>query len=979
MVSLLTAAVVFAAPFALVVPATTMDNEMAAAEPGIEVAQPAPETIMAEPIEAEPIEAAPGVDEPVMTEPVIEEPAIQPEEAATEDAPEEPAGQSEPEAAEYAPEEPAIQPEEAATEDAPEEPAGQPKPEAAEDAPEEQDGQPGDEDYAQDPENSESVISGPFIYDTADYIVTVSSGPEAQLPAGTTMTWGEYITGSSKYDSYRYLVDQKLIEAGTAETDLENAVASLRVFTLHFVDINGAEIRPAAPVDVLVEYKTPANPVTNEKLYAVTFRTDDGRNFRASLSERNARDNTACVEAAGGVIQKLRVQDLAANDYNTDMSIAQLAWQQAAEEPAEDPAEDTEEPSSEEAGEDAEEQSAEEIEDAGVLKESFSISSVAVFGDIVENTPYMNIRVHSSIPMIKALKDTEEALFEGRDVVGAYEIVPRSSRVNVTVKIAGLPESSQGDTFELCVVKDGTVVSLGEAVLDSVFSFRADEADAFALVKSQAPSHTLTGAYGVALSGNFPEGASVRVSETEPVEMDGIRPEAAFAYDIKIYDSNDQEWQPAAGETLECFVPCEGTQEELEQYYWVVLHTSDGVTEQLFDAAPVDGGIRFTTGSFSTFTLRAQVTGKSLIGSSTVHFVDHQGNEIQGAVSGTIDYTYREPYDMWAYADRLDPSIAGDYEFSRVYLQLSGMQKDFRYIYLGTNADAGQSGSSYKIYFFMNSIEECRTGGTYNGTWYTFSSGTKWSDDIYIVFNHVEDVAFNKADVEGDPVSDAGFTLYTDESCINALTYNGSAVTAVSDASGRVDFGRIPYGTYYMKETATPSGFKETGKVYTVNVNGNTSIGDIVNEDDDGSIIVKETRKVNITKEWGDSEEHSGDTVTIKLFDQGTEAGSVTLTADNNWSQSIDNLDPSASYVVSETSVTSSGEDVTSGWIPTISAKTASTATAYYQSNGFQQGEQYVIVYNGNTALRNNDNTLSTTSVTVQNNMLTSIVNDQCH
>ena len=608
-------------------------------------------------------------------------------------------------------------------------------------------------------------------------------------------------------------------------------------------------------------------------------------------------------------------------------------------------------------------------------------AQIALFGDLVESTSYMKIRVHSSVPMVKALKKAGAALYEDRDVVEAYEAVPHSPLIQITVDIASLPESNPGETFELCVVKDGSVSSLGEADSDSVFTFRADEADAFALVKSKTSSHTLTGAYGVTLSGNFPEGAHAVVTEAEPVEMDGILPERSFAYDIKVYDSNEQEWQPAAGETVECFVPYEGTQEELEEYYWVVLHTSGGVTEQLYDAAPVDGGIRFTTGSFSTFTLRAQVTGTSYIGYSNVHFVDHQGNEINGAVSGTIDYAYRVPYDMWAYADRLEPSIAGDYEFSRVYLQLSGMQKDFRYIYLGTRREVdGGNVSGYRIYMFMNSLEEAKTingvKGTYSGTWYTFSSGTQWSNDIYIVFNHVEDVSFKKVDSEGEPVAGAGFTLYTDESCINVLTYNGSTVTATSDANGKVDFGRIPYGTYYMKETTTPSEFKETGKVYTVNVNGNTSIDNIVNENDDGSIIVKETKSVNIKKEWSDGEDHSNDSVTIKLFDQSTEAGSVTLNAGNNWSQSITNLDPTVSYMISETNVTSSGEDVTNGWIPEISEKTTGISTSYYQSDGFQEGEQYVIVYNRNTALTNSNDSLSTTSVTVQNNMLTSSVNN---
>ncbi|MBQ9065119.1 MAG: Cna B-type domain-containing protein [Blautia sp.] len=541
-----------------------------------------------------------------------------------------------------------------------------------------------------------------------------------------------------------------------------------------------------------------------------------------------------------------------------------------------------------------------------------------------------------------------------------------------------IPEAADLENGELTAAPEvlDTVLYGREAV------FTTDSFSYFAIIgtvmgkKPHPSSHILTGAYGVKLSGDFPEGAYAVVTESDPVDIDGILPETAFAYDIKIYDSDDKEWQPAAGETVECFVPCEGTQEELEKYYWVVLHTSGGSTEQLYDAAPVDGGIRFTTGSFSIFTLRAQVTGTSAIGYSKVHFIDHQGNEIQGAVTGTIDYAYREAYDMWAYADQLDPSIAGDYEFSRVYLQLSGMQKDFRYIYLGTNSDAGQSGSSYKIYFFMNSIEESKAGGTYNGTWYTFSSGTKWSDDIYIVFNHVEDAVFRKVDDEGDPVSGAGFTLYTDSNCVNVFTYNDSAVTAVSDDNGDVSFGRIPYGTYYMKETTTPPGFKETGTVYTVNVDGNTSIDDIVNEEDDGSIIVKETKTVNITKEWSDGEDHSDDSVTITLFDQGEEAGSVTLNAGNNWNQSINDLDPTVSYMISETSAVSSGEDVTNGWIPAISSKTTSISTGYYQTDVFQQDEQYVIVYNGDTALTNSSNNLKTTSVTVQSNMLTSSVNN---
>ncbi|MBR0378561.1 MAG: Cna B-type domain-containing protein [Lachnospiraceae bacterium] len=610
---------------------------------------------------------------------------------------------------------------------------------------------------------------------------------------------------------------------------------------------------------------------------------------------------------------------------------------------------------------------------------SFSVFAVAVFDDIIESTPYMNIRVHSAVPMVKALKNAEATLFEGMDVVEAYEVIPHSSLVQITVDITSLPESNPEETYELCIIKDGSVSSIGEAALDSVFTFWADEADAFALVKAQTSSHTLTGAYGIKLSGNFPEGAYAVVKEAEPVEMEDSLPEISFAYDIKIYDANDKEWQPNAGETVECFIPYEGTQEELEEYYWVVLHTSDVVTEQLYDACPVNNGIRFTTGSFSTFTAQARISGTTYGRPTTVHFVDHFGNEIQGMTSGSVSYTYQQYYDLYQYQDDLNSDIADEYEFSRVYVQLSGIQKDIRYLYLGTVAEVDGSGSGYRVYMFMNNLDECKSGGTYAGTYYT-GTGNSATNDVYIVFNHVEDISFRKVDDDGEPLSGAGFTLYTDNNCVNVFTYNGTTVTATSDESGEVSFGRIPYGTYYMKETTTPAGLKETGTVYTVNVNGNTSIGDIVNEDDDGSVIVKETKMMNITKEWSDGEDHSNDSVTIKLFDQGTEAGSVTLNAGNSWSQSISNLDPTASYMVSETAVTSSGEDVTNGWIPEISSRTTSTSTGYYQTDVFQQGEQYVLVYNGNTALRYNSSVyryyLGTDSVTVQGNMISSTVNN---
>ena len=72
LISILTAGVVFFTTYAMVLPAVTMEGEVAAQEPGIEIAQPAPEPVAAEPAAEVIQEPAPLVVEPVAVEPVAE-------------------------------------------------------------------------------------------------------------------------------------------------------------------------------------------------------------------------------------------------------------------------------------------------------------------------------------------------------------------------------------------------------------------------------------------------------------------------------------------------------------------------------------------------------------------------------------------------------------------------------------------------------------------------------------------------------------------------------------------------------------------------------------------------------------------------------------------------------------------------------------------------------------------------------------------
>ncbi len=74
------------------------------------------------------------------------------------------------------------------------------------------------------------------------------------------------------------------------------------------------------------------------------------------------------------------------------------------------------------------------------------------------------------------------------------------------------------------------------------------------------------------------------------------------------------------------------------------------------------------------------------------------------------------------------------------------------------------------------------------------------------------ELAFQKTDANnGQPLAGATFTL-------------SNGATAVSDAAGRVSFGRLAPGTYTMTETAAPSGYEPNPTAYTVEVSADGGV-----------------------------------------------------------------------------------------------------------------------------------------------------------
>lgn len=100
-------------------------------------------------------------------------------------------------------------------------------------------------------------------------------------------------------------------------------------------------------------------------------------------------------------------------------------------------------------------------------------------------------------------------------------------------------------------------------------------------------------------------------------------------------------------------------------------------------------------------------------------------------------------------------------------------------------------------------------------------------------------VTFTKADEMNRPLQGAEFTLYTDAACTHLLE------TVTSDETGRVEFTPQPGGTYYLKETAAPTGHTAENTVWTVKIAG----GKATITDPKGAVItsVRNTSLLQLT------------------------------------------------------------------------------------------------------------------------------------
>lgn len=383
--------------------------------------------------------------------------------------------------------------------------------------------------------------------------------------------------------------------------------------------------------------------------------------------------------------------------------------------------------------------------------------------------------------------------------------------------------------------------------------------------------------------------------------------------------------------------------------------TTDKTVDQAADEAMAEAQDDSVATSTS-FVFRA--IANSFTRAGPVTFVDENKNPLPGTVLEEVVRSYTgladqsndtNTVDMHSFVDKLDPAIADEYDFSRVYVILdkaADRQKDFRYVQIGDDRNINPNGSAttYRAYFYMESIDQNRSGQVYNGTWYTLNSGST-IDDINIEFYHVADASFFALDTRGNPVQGAEFTLYADSNCNEPFEYKHAVVTAESNKRGEVSFGKIPRGTYYMKETVIPEGYKKTTKVYAVVVDGETAISNVIHQDDDGSVIVNNAKRMTITKEWEDDGKNHEDYVArVSVLASDEDEHHFELSKANDWTYTLEDLDPNVSYEIEESDVVDGrGKSIKQDWTPDIVANVSEEHIEYPEASDFIKGKQYVI------------------------------------
>lgn len=211
-----------------------------------------------------------------------------------------------------------------------------------------------------------------------------------------------------------------------------------------------------------------------------------------------------------------------------------------------------------------------------------------------------------------------------------------------------------------------------------------------------------------------------------------------------------------------------------------------------------------------------------------------------------------------------------------------------REVRIGDTAhDPGAGTSGYENYLVSYDAALYREGetGAYQNTavWQDADSRWHFADHLLLGVHNSERrgiISFTKVDEVGRTLPDAGFTLYADAACTQVIEH------VYADASGFVAFEPVSAGTYYLRETETPYGYRQSTTLYRAVLRG--GVVTITDADDAASAPLTQIVNVSIARLTLQKEDFAGAPLQDAVFRlSGDTFAAATYTVDDDGTLTI--------------------------------------------------------------------------------------------
>ena len=210
---------------------------------------------------------------------------------------------------------------------------------------------------------------------------------------------------------------------------------------------------------------------------------------------------------------------------------------------------------------------------------------------------------------------------------------------------------------------------------------------------------------------------------------------------------------------------------------------------------------------------------------------------------------------------------------------------------------AGSSGYENYLVSYDAALYREGTSSTYESTAVWQDAGGRWhyADHLLLVVHNSESrgiISFTKVDEVGKALPGAGFTLYADAACTKVIEH------VLADESGFVAFEPVSAGTYYLRETETPHGYRTNRTLYRAVLRG--GVATITDADDATSTPISQIVNVSIARLVLQKEDFSGAPLRDAVFRlSGDTFAAATYTVDDNGKLTLPEL-PNGNYLLEE-------------------------------------------------------------------------------